>query len=101
MPGMRAPIDDVLAFAFQGRKFGREPVLLLYQYQHELERIQAAFPYVVAFGEADTPRRQAELIAQWSAGTIGVLAGARLVAHRHIAEGSDSPGWRVLKVFTG
>ena len=34
-------------------------------------------------------------------GTIGVLAGARLVAHRHIAEGSSSPGWRVLKVFTG
>jgi hypothetical protein len=34
-------------------------------------------------------------------GTIGVLAGARLVAHRHIAEGSPSTGWQVLKVFTG
>lgn len=34
-------------------------------------------------------------------GTIGVLAGARLVAMRHQAEGSTSAGWKILRVYTG
>ncbi len=52
----------------------REQVLVFYQYEHELERIQRAFPHVVAFREADTERRQQHLIAAWDAGLVGVMA---------------------------
>ena len=77
---------------------GREPVLLFYQYQHELERIQAAFPGVVAFREADTPRRQEQLVEAWNAGCIGVLAAhPRSMAHGlNLQDGGSTVVWFTL-----
>lgn len=79
-------------------QIGREPVLLLYQYQHELERIQRALPHVVAFGEADTRRQQEDVVAQWNAGMIGVLAAhPKSLAHGlNLQDGGSTVVWFTL-----
>lgn len=64
----------LLALGALLQRIGREPVILFYQYTHELERIQRAFPQVVAWAEAGTKAKQELLVAQWDAGLIPVLA---------------------------
>lgn len=77
---------------------GREQVLLLYQYEHELERIQRAFPHVVAFRDANTQRRQELLVEQWNAGTVGVLAAhpSSLAHGLNMQEGGSTVVWFTL-----
>lgn len=80
------------------KSIGKEPVLLFYQYQHELERIQRAFPQVVAFREADTVRQQTDLVARWNAGRVPVLAAhPRSMAHGlNMQDGGSTVVWFTL-----
>ena len=77
---------------------GREPVMLFYQYQHELERIVRAFPHVTVFRDAATTRQQEELVAQWNAGLIGVLAAhPKSMAHGlNMQDGGSTVVWYTL-----
>ena len=80
------------------KTIGREQVLLLYQYEHELERIQRAFPHVVSFRDANTPRRQELLVEQWNAGLVGVLAAhPNSLAHGlNMQDGGSTVIWFTL-----
>lgn len=77
---------------------GREQVLLLYQYEHELGRIQRAFPRVVAFRDARTHRQQEALVEQWNAGAVGVLAAhPNSLAHGlNMQDGGSTVVWFTL-----
>jgi SNF2 family DNA or RNA helicase len=80
------------------KRIGREQVLLLYQYEHELERIRRAFPHVVAFRDAKTHRQQEVLVDQWNAGVVGVLAAhPNSLAHGlNMQEGGSTVVWFTL-----
>lgn len=68
-------LHDGKTKALQGllKRIGDRPVLIAYQYQHELERILRAVPGAVAFNSAKTPRQEEELLARWNAGRIPFL----------------------------
>lgn len=64
------------------KRIGKRPVLIAYQYQHELERILRTVPGAVAFNNAKNERQEVELLARWNAGRIPVLvAHPKSMAH--------------------
>jgi SNF2 family DNA or RNA helicase len=59
-----------------------KPVLVAYQYQHELERILKAHPEAVAFSSAKSNTQQLQLVERWNAGKIPILvAHPKSMAH--------------------
>jgi hypothetical protein len=61
----------------------------------------ASLAWLVFLRYSLTDKRRFDLIFMEFVGLVGVVAGLRLVVHRHIAAGSGSSTWKVLKVFTG
>ena len=59
-----------------------KPVLVAYEFRHDLERLQAVFPEAPHLGGGVTPRTQAEVERAWNAGELPVLfAQPQSVAH--------------------
>jgi len=77
-----------------------EPLIVFYQFKHELERLRvhAAELGLVAFSDARTIREQEALIARWNAGGIKVLAAhPKSMAHGlNLQEGGSSVAWLSL-----
>ena len=51
------------------------PVLVTYEYQHDVERILKVFPKAPVLGGGASPKRATEIIAAWNRKEIPVLAG--------------------------
>lgn len=67
-----AKIDALKSYC----KANPEPLLIVYNYRHELERIAAALPGCVKFEDAKTPAAQSDVEKRWNAGKI-----SRLLVH--------------------
>jgi SNF2 family DNA or RNA helicase len=82
-----------LVAEMQGR-----PALIAYEFQHDLARLQAAFPGVPHLGGGVTPRRQTQIEAEWNRGDLPVLlVQPQSVAHgRNLQEGGAAIIWNSL-----
>jgi SNF2 family DNA or RNA helicase len=94
------PIHEgkVKAFSRLVKSLGKRPVLVAYQYQHELTRIMKAHPEAVAFNSAKTEAQQMELIRRWNAGKIPMLvAHPKSMAHGlNMQDGGSVAIWFTL-----
>lgn len=86
------------ALARLTKSLGKRPVLVAYQYQHELTRILKQHPEAVAFNSAKTEAQQMELIRRWNAGKIPMLvAHPKSMAHGlNMQEGGSVVIWFTL-----
>lgn len=80
------------------KRIGKRPVLLAYQYQHELTRILKAVPGAVAFNSAKTEAQQLDLVKRWNQGRIPVLvAHPKSMAHGlNMQDGGSVAVWFTL-----
>ena len=51
-----------------------KPVLVAYQYRHDLERIRKAFPKCPHIGGDTSPKQCDSLVSEWNAGKLPILA---------------------------
>lgn len=51
-----------------------QPLLLAYEYQHDLERLQARFPFMRSVADATTEKKMAALVQDWNRNEIMLLA---------------------------
>ena len=72
-----------------------EPLLIAYNYRHELGRLRAALPDAVAFEDARTTAAQAEIERRWNAGKIQrLLVHPQSVGHGlNLQEGGSTVVW--------
>jgi SNF2 family DNA or RNA helicase len=79
-------------------RIGKRPVLLAYQFRHELARLRARFPQLVSFSDARTDAEQVSLVNRWNAGKIPLLAAhPRSMAHGlNMQDGGETVVWYSL-----
>lgn len=86
------------AFVKLMKRLRKEATLVSCQYQHEQDRIRAAFPQAVFFQDAKTPKAQEELAARWNRGEIPLLvAHPASIGHGlNLQEGGSTVVWYTL-----
>ena len=94
------PLHDgkLKALAKLVKSLGERPLLVAYQYQHELARILAQHPEAVAFNSARSEAEQLDLIDRWNAGKIPMLVShPKSMAHGlNMQDGGSVVIWYTL-----
>lgn len=76
-------------------ELGGKPALIAYEFKHDLERLQAAFPGAPHLGGGVTAKKQREVEDAWNAGNIQVL----LAQPQSVAHGLNLQGVGAAVVF--
>lgn len=74
---------------------GGDPILLLYQYKHDRERIRKRFPDVREFKSGMSTEATLALVADWNAGRVPILMGhpASMGHGLNLAQGGCTVVW--------
>lgn len=76
----------------------KAPALVMYGYQHELDRLRAEFPKAEFVSDAKSRAAQVDMLARWNAGRIPMLVGhPKSMAHGlNMQDGSNHIIWLTL-----
>lgn len=98
-PGKWHPLHDAKTQALRDlvKQLKGEPLIVFYQYKHELERLREHTSELglVAFSDATNKAQQEQLVADWNAGRIRTLAAhPKSMAHGlNMQEGGCTVAW--------